>query len=142
MKNIIFLIFTSCLFISCTDVEYDEIYTISFKNTSEHTLQIDISYFEQMSSPITLQPGESTEDYGHPIINDEFLGFFTKDQIIIKFENQKGYLCTKNGTSNLCFVNKESPFSEIGIGAYIKIDENHYIYEITQEDYENAHVLE
>ncbi|SFJ20428.1 hypothetical protein SAMN04487893_104113 [Myroides guanonis] len=125
---------------SCTSVEDEDLYVVKFKNNSEHPLTLKLKNLEQLIDSLTILPNETTPEYVHSKINNEFKGYFHGDFIQVTFDNGKGYICDKTETTNLCFTTKGSPlYSENPTGFIIK--GNVYTYEITQDDYEKAHDL-
>lgn len=154
MKKILLAFVGMSLVFSCSTEEKQDSYTTAIRNTSNKSLHILIlGNEENRNTPvhdtlvnIILNPGEIT--FKNTYVTSGFSGFHNGTYSIdiyyskISFlNNNKGYICDENSTSNvLCFQNKISLNK-----AYYKQDfnlENEvYYYDITQEDYENAHVL-
>nr|WP_317632744.1 hypothetical protein [uncultured Flavobacterium sp.] len=149
MKINFFIIIQTILLLSligCTDRnDNEESYMISIKNTTLESIELYLLLDEEVSQgyleQITLLPSEQTRYFFHSKIDNSFHGFFNIDALKVKFKNEKGYLCERLTENNLCFVNKESPLSPNSISAYKEVKTNHFVYEITQSDYENAHDL-
>lgn len=146
--NLIFLLITVIAFSSC-NVEQDQyLYKVNFKNTSNtpfHLLVLGDTL--NRSEPandtlinVLLNKGEISPYFSYK--SHFFEGFkYELTYVKVQFTNEnKGYVCTKSTlSSDLCFMTKSSPIystGEVFIG-----NDKVYSYEITQEDYENAHVL-
>jgi len=124
---------------------------IRFKNTSDKIL--DITFEDTTINHIyfteRLNSNESTNYYQHySLESDYFNGFGALgDKIIVKFINENlGYICGDySNNSGLCFTTKGSPIRNPNESDFIldnqEYTSSYYTYEITQEDYENAHVL-
>lgn len=145
-----------CLFSLFGCVEENEPYSyykfIRFKNTSDKVL--DITFEDTTINHIyfteRLNPNQSTDYYQHySLERDYFNGFGTLgDKITVKFTNGNlGYICGDYpDSSGLCFTTKGSPLRNPNESDFIldkqeRDNVKYYTYEITQEDYENAHVL-
>ncbi len=153
MKNI--LILFSLLFIYTSCIKEDEPITyyhfIRLKNVSNKVFKIVIEDTETNHKYLDreLQPNESTDYYQHYLSSDTFLGFAPfGDRIYLRFiDNNKGYICGDYpDNSGFCFTSKNSPIRNPNESDFIldKKENNntkYYTYEITQQDYENAHVL-
>lgn len=152
MKQIVLLF---CLFSLFSCVEENEPKTyyhfIRLKNASNNVFKIVIEDTETNHKYLDreLQPNEITDYYQHYLSHDTFLGFAPfGNSINIRFtDNNKGYICGDYpDNSGLCFTTKGSPIRNPNESDFILDAQEHdnikyYTYEITQEDYENAHVL-
>lgn len=147
MKNL-FVGFVLLFLVNCSTEEGTRTYTTAIRNTSDKPVHILILGDDKgRNTPVydtlvntVLQKNETfNKTYKHLAYNGlNAIIYYTK---ITFLDTSKGYICEKNNTTNnLCFVNKVSLTD-----AYFEYDftlENgvHY-YDITQTDYENAHVL-
>lgn len=103
-------------------------------------MTIQIKNLDQLVDSLTLLPNESSPDFVHSKINNQFKGYFHSDFLQVTFDNGKGYICDKKETTNLYFTTKDSPlYSDTPIGFTVK--GNIYTYEITQEDFAKAYDL-
>ncbi len=142
------------LLISC--IKEEESYTyykyVRIKNTSDKVFKIVIEDLESSHSymDIELKPNESTEYYQQSSLSNDFSGFsfFTGSKLKITFNtNSKGYICGDHpDNSGLCFITKGAPFGNPNENDFVidkKVSDNvkYYTYNISQEDYENAHML-
>ncbi len=153
MKKIIALL-SFLLLISC--IKEEESYTyykyVRIKNTSDKVFKIIIEDIESSHRYLDreLKPNESTEYYQQSSLSNDFSGFsyFIGSTLKIIFNvNSKGYICGDYpDNSGLCFITKGAPFGNANENEFVleeKISDNvkYYTYNISQEDYENAHVL-
>lgn len=150
MKKLLIFIFLIILS-SCSEEEPTTYYSsFRIKNSTAHTfkLTIDNSTTANVYFDKELVANESTNYFEFAKHNGEYWGFISfGDQMKIVFlDNNKGYFC--NGSSEgltYCFSSKSSPIGIYNPNDFIfeKKEGNieYYTYEITQEDYENAHVL-
>ena len=143
MKSIL-IIFSALFFCSCSIEEKQYSRQKCIKNISTHSLELTILGYS-LNDTVThqvLNPEESTIEYTQVGSINEIMGFGDiGSKIIIRFlDNNKGYICDSEHTGNLCFISKGSPFDTRNPEDY-NIQNNLYTYNITQEDYENAHVL-
>ena len=147
MKNLVLLIVLSLCFISCSTEEKIYLQQTSFRNTSQSPLHIiitgDLKNSNRNDTIInqTLQMGESTDLLTY--YDNGFIGFnFDFKYMKIEFiNNNRGYVCSDNITENQCFINKYSPISDSSSTLGFTLENGIYYYDITQEDYENAHEL-
>ena len=148
--NLIFLLITVIAFSSCNVEEENYSYRVNFKNTSDKpfyllvlgdTLNHSIPNNDTLINSI-LDPGESSKYFSYS--SRFFKGFkYELTYIKIKYLNEnKGYICVKQDQlpNNLCFTTKNSPLYTIKED-FSSNDQRDFSYDITQEDYENAHVL-
>lgn len=148
--NLILLLITAIfLLYSCNTEEPTQQYTTAIRNTSNKPLNILI-----LGDSI----GRNTPVYDtlvNTTLNSNEIAFkksyrssgFNGMKVIMYYvkvtflDNNKGYICEKDSLNNLCFKNKVA-LTEI----YYEKDFTHengvYYYDITQEDYENAHELQ
>ncbi|AGC77330.1 hypothetical protein DDD_2203 [Nonlabens dokdonensis DSW-6] len=59
------------------------------------------------------------------------------NRIIIRFENNKGYLCDSLGDSMTCFDGDRAFFLGTSLG-WASLNDNNYTFTITQQDFDNA----
>ncbi len=147
IKKLIYLVCFS-FFLSCNVEEKQYWYEVNFKNTSNmpfHLLVLGDTLNRSESANDTLinavlNKGETSPSFSY--YSHSFKGF--KDQLTyirIEFINEnRGYICSKSMFGDLCFITKINPIYDPAGKAY-KGNDKTYSYEITQEDYENAHVL-
>lgn len=151
MKKKILILICLVTLSSCSEEEQTTYYSsFRIKNSTTHTFKLTINnsttnnvYFDD-----ELTDNASTNYFEFAKKNDEYWGFNSLgDQMKIVFlDNNKGYFC--NGSSEdvtYCFFSKSSPIGVYNPNDFVfdKKEGNieYYTFEITQEDYENAHVL-
>lgn len=148
MKNV--LLTLPVLFcVSCTTEEPTQQYTTAIRNTSNKPLHILI-----LGDSI----GRNTPVYDtlvNTTLNSNEIAFkksyrssgFNGMKVIMYYvkvtflDNNKGYICEKDSVNNLCFENKVS-LTEVYYEKDFTFDNGVYYYDITQQDYENAHELQ
>ena len=147
MKKLISLL-TLCVFIlACSTEEKVTLQKVAFRNTSNQSLrlfvlvnQINISHQDTLISTI-LEPNANSEIFSY---YSNYPKGFDQDlsSIQIIFNNNKGYKCSVFTTeaTNYCFSSKASPLDKNSV--IYNYENGIYFFDITQEDYENAHVLE
>lgn len=145
-----------CLIAFSSCIKEDEAYTyykyVRIKNTSSKSFKIVIedndTGYKYIDSE--LLPNESTNYYQQSSLSNSFNGFsfFIGCNLEIIFnDNNKGYICGDYpDNSGLCFNTKGSPFNNPNENEFVldkqeRDNVKYYTYEITQEDYENAHIL-
>jgi hypothetical protein len=141
MKRLKFVTLLAVLFlINCTSEPDEQTYTSRFRNNSNSAIMItgfnfpsDLVFDETVSVD-----GLSTNCV---ISSEAFLGISCSiDSLVIRFENDKGYICAKIGANSVgnpnqfCFLNK-SPFDSL---SFQDLGNNTFEFEITQEDFDNA----
>ena len=147
--NLILLLITAIfLLYSCNTEEPTQQYTTAIRNTSNKPLHILI-----LGDSI----GRNTPVYDtlvNTTLNSNEIAFkksyrssgFNGMKVIMYYvkvtflDNNKGYICEKDSVNNLCFENKVS-LTEVYYEKDFTFENGVYYYDITQEDYENAHVL-
>jgi len=123
---------------------------IRFTNNSSNNLKIIMDDTE--SSVIyydtEVTSNTSTEYIEQILYSDSFYGIHgNENRIKIIFtDTNKGYICGDNpDSSGYCFTTKGSPLRTENINDFIfdkqEGTSRYYTFEITQEDYENAHEL-
>lgn len=129
---LVFLIVFSC---TDTNEETNQNFSINIKNQSLNTLTFEgWNESEMIYDEIILNNSFYTTNYS----SVNFLGLFGNiDSLVIKFENNKGYLCTGELSDNLCFQNKNA----FDIGDFVSLGNNAFEFEITQDDFDNANDL-
>lgn len=151
MKKILVLI---CLIVlsGCSEEENSIVYYnyIRFKNDSGHNIKIITDNTESGVTYLDIQlPTSNNSEYiKHTLYNNLFYGMHGyENRIKIIFtDNDKGYICGDYpDNSGLCFTTKGSPLRNENTNDFILDKQegtsSYYTYVITQEDYENAHVL-
>lgn len=149
MKNL-FVGFVLLFLVNCSTEEGTRTYTTAIRNTSDKPVHILILGDEKNSSLPVFDTLVNTVVNSNNIIlkktyvSPYFAGFgkitnyYTK---ITFLDTSKGYICEKNNTTNnLCFVNKVS-LTDAYYEQDFTFENGVYYYDITQTDYENAHVL-
>lgn len=125
------------LLFSCTDTndEVAQSFSIQIKNESSNPL-----IFEGWRNSEIIIDETILNNSFHSITYNRvnFSGLFGNvDSLAIKFENNKGYLCTGELTDNLCFQNKDG----FNVDDFISLGNNNYEFVITQDDFDNANDL-
>ena len=136
------------IFISCSVEEPTQHYTTAIRNTSNKPLHILVLgdsigrntpvYDTLVNTTINSDEIAFRRSYRFPV----FQGM-RADMYYVKvtfLDNQKGYICEKDSVNNLCFQDKVA-LTEIYYEKDFTFENGIYYYDITQEDYENAHVL-
>src|SRR5690606_641981 len=141
--NLVILLIIAISFSSCSTEE--NVYTIKkrIKNTSNQSLELLlIGYSNDTIVNQILLPQSSTPEFSYTSNINDIMGWGdVASKLNVRFlNNNTGYECNVENTGNMCFTTKGSPFDSRNPQDYI-LDDNIYTYEITQEDYENAHVL-
>ena len=140
--------FSFLFFISCSVEEPTKQYTTAIRNTGNQTLHVLIlgdtigrnyPVYDTLVNT-TLSTGES---FKRTYRNVAFSGFFA----VINYSKftfigtNKGYICDDvNNNDSLCFTNKKNLSKEYNRDNFT-LENGIYYYDITQEDYENAHEL-
>jgi len=125
------------LFLSCTDTneEVAKSFSIEIKNESSNTL-----IFEGWRNSEIIIEETILNNSFHAITYSRvnFSGLYGNvDSLAIKFENNKGYLCTGELSDNLCFQNRDG----FNMDDFDSLGNNTYEFTITQADFENAFEL-
>jgi len=142
------------LLVSCSDDDNRRRYTTAIRNVSGQPFRILILGTERNSDIVvydtlfdtTVNP--NTRAFIRAYKAPNFVGMkdyysnlhYTK---IVFVENGKGYICEKDNTdinALFCFQNKPSPI-EANQEKDFNFKTDIYYYDITQEDYQNAHEL-
>ena len=148
------------LFYSCAPEPDDKVYfnKIQVENTSSQSIEIKAYDHYDSSFNTNIIPPELKESiiiasngtspvvicetrFG-PINNSTFFPKSGADSIVLKFENNRKYISfSKNsGINNEYWIPNKSSLLNI-FEKDVRKEGDVYIYTITQEDYENAHVL-
>jgi hypothetical protein len=135
MKNSIILIATVVL-VSCTGSEKSfPRQNLKFKNDTSQKIDVNCYLQNELKYSEEINANEYGTDYV-VIQAPQFFNFSgVCDSISIKFSSNEGYLCSFNHNSK-CFPSKASPLNGTE-NDFIK-EGNTYIYDITEEDYQNA----
>lgn len=128
------------LFAGCTDEPDTTNFVVSLKNGSGQVLKIETFNNDILIYHVDLGNGENGPECAY--VDENFKGMLFNycniDSLVIKFNNNKGYISTRSNLGNFNFSNKRNPLLPNG-GFYIS--DNVYEFIISQEDFENAHVL-
>ncbi|MFN3138682.1 MAG: hypothetical protein ACE37L_13400 [Allomuricauda sp.] len=133
--------------IGCTSEPDVFEYTIITKNSSNSSLVFELYVDDNLFESILVAPSSS---YRCSYSSEFFRGFSgcnnsltrSVDSIIFKFNNGKGYICSARnliGANMECFPNKKLFRSDDE--TFQMMDNNKFLFDITQEDYENAFEL-
>gem|GEM_PF-1050658 len=158
MRVTIYLLLISMLLVSCSNDDKRHRYTTAIRNVSNQPFRIlilgieenpDIIVYDTLLNTI-VSPNTHAfirmykapnfvgiKDFG---VNKNNNLYYIK---IVFVENGKGYICEKDNTDTnvlFCFQNKRSPI-EANQEKDFNFKMGIYYYDITQEDYENAHEL-
>lgn len=143
MKKLLIL-FCTVVLTACSTEEKEYKQESAFRNTSDYPVHLlVIGNIENLNKNDTLinavlAKGESSVVFSY--YNKSFIGFIHFNYIRIQFlNNNKGYICSFDENKNLCFTKRISPL--LATSSEFVLESGIYHYEITQEDYENAHVL-
>jgi hypothetical protein len=154
MRNILYLLTIVFVCISCSKEETTQQYTTAIRNISDKPLKILVlGNGEGKNTPVydtlvnaTLNPGEITFKNNYKFASFQGMHngnyfidiYYTK---IVFLDNYKGYICDINTNNNdLCFQDKISLINAKSAQAF-NFENGVYYYDITQKNYENAHVL-
>ena len=140
MKKIVLLI-VGLLIYSCTSEDDINTYNFSLKNSSNEPFILEIIDTENNTiESLTILPNHSYNCIYSSEVNSAFFGCDENTYSYrITFDNNKGYMCNILNDSSLCFQSKNPlVFNDDNFNILIN---NSYEFEITQEDYENAHEL-
>lgn len=147
MKNLVYIISVLVMLFSCTDQNEPETYNFSvyLKNNSTHTIHVE-HYFSTTGTlfdSYTISSTEQSENCDY--VAERFRGlnynFCSGDSVVLKFDNGRGYINKFVGIEDIygfsgnrhLFGQQENGFTDKG--------NNIFEFEITEEDYENAHEL-
>jgi len=145
--NLFFLLITVISFGSCSTEEEYHSYTTAIRNTSNEPFLLLVLGNDKYQDTDTLintivKPAEIIfkNSYRAPsfggLDNEHFI-YYMK----LEFENGKGYICDEASSPlETCFQSKRS-FTTSTTPEDFTHENGVYYYDITQEDYENAHVL-
>jgi len=152
MKNI-FIGFALLFLASCSTEEGTRTYTTAIRNTSDKPVHILVLGNGENRNTLvydtlvntTLKSGEITfkNTYKFPSFHGMHNGtyfidiYYTKIKFI---ENNKGYICKLEEDTELCTSNKNGLPNARSTNDFT-LENGVYYYDITQTDYENAHVL-
>jgi|SRR5690606_15073805 len=147
MKDILYLLSIVFVVMGCSTEEEYHSYTTAIRNTSDkpfHILVLGARQNQQVDTLINqiVKPTEIIfkNSYSEPsfrgLDNEHFI-YYLK----LEFDNGKGYICDESpfplGT---CFQSKRSFTTSTGKEDYA-FENGIYYYDITHEDYDNAHKL-
>lgn len=136
------------LMYGCNSEEPTQHYTTAIRNTSNKPLHILVLGDSiGRNTPVYDTLVNTTLNSNEIVLKKSyrFSGFNEMNAILyyvkVSFlDNNKGYICEKDSVNNLCFQNKVA-LTEIYYEKDFTFENGIYYYDITQEDYENAHVL-
>ncbi len=154
MKHFLLFAITVLLFVSCSVEEPTRKYTTAIRNASDNPFYIlVVSVSGQNNQPTydtivntILNKGEVTlkgETNNNPSLSRLSEGRYFSDIYytkIVFLDNNKGYICGIDEVNDFCFQNKVSIANATSERDFT-FEKDTYYYDITQEDYENAHVL-
>jgi hypothetical protein len=130
--KILFVMAAIFLLNGCTDTEEINNPNLRIRNNSSQNISIKCYIKNVLEINEEIKPNTLGRRYP---VSSATIGFGAFDSITIKFTDTKGYLCSKLA-SELCFPHRPSPLAN-DINDFVKEGEN-YIYDITEEDYQNA----
>jgi len=148
MKNVLYVLTIVLACVSCnTEREYHP-YTTAIRNTSDKPFYM-LVLGERMNRDVDtlvntiVKPNEII--FKNSYADWFFLGMRNNKHAInymkLEFDNGKGYICDRSiPPLETCFQSKRS-FTTITGKEYYTFENDVYYYDITQEDYENAHEL-
>lgn len=149
MKNLLIIFSLLFIYTSCSTEEPTLKYTTAIRNTSNKSLHLlvlgdtigrNTPVYDTLSNTI-LNPGQITFKRNYLLSHFGGFGKVTCYYAKITFlNNNKGYICEKDSISNLCFTDKVS-LTDVYYEKDFTFENGIYYYDITQEDYENAHEL-
>jgi hypothetical protein len=142
--NILTILLLSILLTSCTSEEEEFNYGASISNLSDVTLNVKgyNGALNQLAYDFDLESMNSggNVNYSSPSFGGYISG---ADSLIFTFPNSKGYICVVRNIGNsdivdqFCFSNK-SPFDSM---SFQDLGNNTFLFEITQDDFDNAFEL-
>ena len=128
------------LVLSCTDEPNETNFNVSIQNSTENLLEIRAYLETENVFTVALNPGDNGPSCNY--IDENFRGIFLNncgiDSLVMKFNNDKGYISTDTNSGNFNFSKMRNPLLANG-GFQNK--RNIYEFLITQEDFENAFEL-
>lgn len=138
--NLIYILLSLVLIISCTQKDKYNDYKLFIKNNTNQVLKVEMFESNISVNLDTIQSGENGLECNLvDVISISYSLCYNFDSIKFIFPNNKGYLCKFNGDETLCFGNEITPWSLND--KFINTTGNTYEFTITQEDYENANDL-
>ena len=144
MKKLFIILLGICLLEACiTETEEPQSFSVSYRN--EASAVCTIRGFNGRNTPFfeyTLHQYEESSQCEY--ISEAFIGDYCLDSITIIFPNCKGYACDvrNNGVMReFCFSDGRNPL--VGIPEdFSRLENNHYQFTITQENFLNAKDLD
>lgn len=142
MKKTIIIVLITILLTSCTDSGDREVKSYEAYIYNESSVEINVIGYNETNT-LVFQQNIPFQDSSSSCesISEVFNGYRCNntDSIVIKFPNNKGYICDLRGNGNtMCFLNNRNPLTGLG---FQKNQNNQFEFKITVEDFENAFVL-
>ncbi len=116
----------------------------AFLITNESAHEVRVTFYNNENTIIfsnTFTPSQGIQICN--IENNVFISFLCAgDSVVVEFDNNKGYICSKrlnSNSTNLCFQNKS--FYGASQEDFERLGGSTYNFIITEEDYENAFEL-
>jgi hypothetical protein len=137
-KLIIYLLTT--LLISCVDPSRTSTYSCSLKNNTNQSITITVYFSGAIIDNSIIEPSMSGLDCSYS--EDSFTGYTYNcnfDMLKITFPNGKGYLCSQFDNPEYWFADQKTPF--LPSEKFILNNNGVYEFNISEEDYINAHIL-
>jgi len=140
IKNILGFIFVFSLFVSCTQKDKYNDYTLFISNNTNQVLEVETFINNVAVNFVSIQSGEKGLECNlFDVRSISYDLCDNLDSIKFTFPNGKGYLCNIGGGESLCFGNEITPWSLNE--KFINTTGNIYEFTINQEDYDNAYDL-
>ena len=126
--------------IGCTDEPKEINFEVGVKNESNQPIEVEA--FEKGISIYQLNLNHGQKGPKCNYVDEKFRGMLYNycgiDSLTIKFNNGLGYISTSNNLPEYSFSNKKNPLLP---NRGFKINGNSYEFIISQEDFDNAHIL-
>ncbi|MEX0363279.1 MAG: hypothetical protein AB3N10_20055 [Allomuricauda sp.] len=126
--------------LACTDEPNQTNFMVSVKNISSSTMRIEAFEKKSIVFQEDLSTGENSSSCNYT--DENFRGIFQNycgiDSMVVKFNNQQGYISINNNLGDFNFSNKRNPLLPNG---GFEIKGNIYEFLVTEEDFENAFEL-
>lgn len=139
MKNKIVLVLVGVLILSCTDEADLQTYTTNIRNSSNSTIIIKgYNVPGELVFDEIIQSNNSSSNC--TTSSETFLGLSCQiDSLVVKFDNDKGYINTSLGDNSVSFINR-NPLRG-NIADFNDLGNNTFEFVITQNDFDNAYDL-
>ncbi|MFN3138683.1 MAG: hypothetical protein ACE37L_13405 [Allomuricauda sp.] len=128
------------LVVGCTDEPTTFDFIVSIKNETSETFKVEAYNVETIVYQIDLSNNETGPTCSY--VDENFRGILYNycgiDSLIIKFQNNHGYISTRNNSGNFNFSNKRNPLLPNG---GFDVTGNTHEFIVSQEDFENAFEL-